>query len=255
MPNIVVCYKWVLDESGIQVKSDLTVDLSGAESKISADDRNAIEAAVRAAKSINGQAIGLTFGTENAQKSLKDALSRGLNSACWVQSAHAAAADGKGTAKALAAAIQTTGDVSLVICSDGASDTLARQTAPRIGAVLGWPVITAVRSLRLSEKELTVVKKLENCMETIQVELPAVISVLPEINPAPLPSLMQIMGAAKKPVKTLDDTALSLDFTTNTEITECKGYVMDRKNVLLKDGEANETIQHLITALKKEGVL
>lgn len=120
----------VMDESTVQIKGDLTIDTSSAQYKISNDDRNCVEAAVRAAKSVGGQAVGLTFGGDKAQKSLKDALSRGLNEVTWAHFDQAETADGKGTAKALAAAIGTMDDVALVLCSDGASDTLARQTAP-----------------------------------------------------------------------------------------------------------------------------
>ncbi len=255
MSKVIACYKWVMDESTVQIKGDLTIDTSSAQYKISNDDRNCIEAAVRAAKSVGGQAVGLTFGGDKAQKSLKDALSRGLNEVTWAHFDQAETADGKGTAKALAAAIGTMDDVALVLCSDGASDTLARQTAPRIAAALDWPVVTAVRSIRLSGDEAVVEKKLEDRIETITVKLPAVISVLAEINPAPLPSLMQIMAAGKKPVHEFKADQLAVDFATNVEVTERKGYAMDRKNILFKDGEAEDIIKELTAALRKEGVL
>lgn len=98
-------------------------------------------------------------------------------------------------------------------------------------------------------------KKLEDRIETITVKLPAVISVLAEINPAPLPSLMQIMAAGKKPVHELKADQLAVDFATNVEVTERKGYAMDRKNILFKDGEAEDIIKELTAALRKEGVL
>jgi len=78
MPNVIACYKWVIDEADIRINQDLSVDTSRAQSKISEYDRNTIEAAVIAAKMLNGQAMGLTFGTEKSKKSTKEALSRGL---------------------------------------------------------------------------------------------------------------------------------------------------------------------------------
>jgi len=253
MPKVLACYKWVVDGADVTVKKDLSVE-KRFESKISDYDRNAIEAAVVAAKAMGCEAIGLTFGTERSKLSAKPALSRGLKEAYWINAPEAATADGKITADALAAAIRKIGDVSLVICSDGASDTLARQTAPRIGALLDWPVVTAVTKLTIEGNRMTATRKLEDCLEIVNVEFPVVVSVLPDINPAPLPGLAAIMGSAKKKTTEIKGEELGIAFSTNTEVTEVKGYAMDRKNILFKEGEMADKVRELANVLKKEGV-
>lgn len=255
MSKIVVCYKWVKDEADIRINADLSVDLSKAKGKISDYDRNTIEAAMQAAAAQNSKAVALTFGTAKAKQSLKDALSRGPEEAYYINGEEALKADGAATAKALAAAIKKIEDVNLVICSEGASDTFARQTAPRMGVVLEWPTITSVVKLEFSGNTLTATRKLENIMEVVKVELPAVIAVLPEINSAPIPGLSSVIAASKKPITEFKTGDLGIDLTPKTAVSELRGYAMNRKNIIFKEGGASERVELLAAALRKEGVL
>lgn len=255
MSKTIVCYKWVLDEADIRIRPDLSIDLGQAKGKISDYDRNAIEAAVQVAGTRGGQAIGVTFGNDNAKTSLKDALSRGLEECYWIRGKEAAHADGALTAKVLAAAIKKVDEVSLIICAEGASDTYARQTAPRIGACLDWPVITSVRKMDFAGNTLTAERKLDDCVETVSVELPAVVAVLPEINQTPIPGLKAVLAAGKKPVHEVKFEDLGLDLAPKTEVAAVKGFMMNRKNIILSEGDAAEKVAQLADFLRKEGVL
>ena len=204
---------------------------------------------------IGGKAVGLTFGGANAKLSLKDALSRGLDEAYYVNAVEAAQADGAVTAKVLAAALQKMGDVNLIICAEGASDTYARQTAPRIGALLDLPVITSVLKLEITGNTLTAVRRLDDCLQTVSVELPVVIGVLPELNHPPIPGLKAVLAAGKKPMIEYKPADLGVTIVSKTCIEFVKGYAMNRKNIILKEGAATENVRTLTAALKKEGVL
>lgn len=256
MSKIVACYKWVVDEADIKINSDLSIDCSRAKWKISDYDKNAIEAAVQVAQGMDGQAVALTFGPAQAKQSLKDALSRGPEAGYWVNSTLAENADGFITANVLAAAVNKLEDVKLVICAEGSSDVYARQTAPRLGAVLDWPVVTSVVKLSVQGNILTAVRGLSDSIETVQVELPAVVAVLPEINPAPLPSLKAVISAGKKPVT--EFTAEQLDVAGLRQKTQKQfltAYVMERKRILLSEGDTVSKVKELVSHLKKEGVL
>lgn len=255
MSNVIACYKWVVDEADIKINQDLSVDISKAKGKISDYDKNAIEAAVQVARASGGKAVSLTFGTVSAKQSLKDALSRGPEEGYWINAEQAAQADGAVTAKALAAAIEKIGDYSVIFCAEGASDTYARQTAPRIGAALNLPVVTSVVNMTFNGNSLTAVRKLEDSLETVQVELPAVIAVLPEANEPGIPGLKAVMAAGKKPVTEFSANDLGIDFTPKTKVTSIKGYVMNRKNILFVEGSTADQVKALAAALRKEGVL
>lgn len=255
MSNIIACYKWVVDETDIKVDADLSVDFSKAKGKISDYDRNAIEEAVKLAEKLGGKAIGLTFGNRKTKQSLKDALSRGLAEAVWVKDEGAELVDNVVTAKALAAGVTTVSDVSLIICADGASDTYARQTAPRVAALLDLPVITSVCEMDIEGNILTAVRKLDDCLETVSVELPAIVSVLPEINQPSIPGLKAVMAAGKKPVKEIEALDLGVDMSVKRNDVEVKAYSQERKNIIIDGEDSSSQVAELITYLKKEGVL
>ena len=62
MPKVLVCYKWVLDESDIRINPDLSVDFSKAKYKISDYDKHTIEAGSQAAKALGGTCTGISCG-------------------------------------------------------------------------------------------------------------------------------------------------------------------------------------------------
>lgn len=254
MSCIVACYKWVADEAELKINADLSVDINIAKGKISNYDRNAIQASVLAAEASGNKSVCLTFGTEAVKPSFKDALSRGPEEAYWVNAEQVENADSTLTSKALASAVQKINDVSLVICAEGASDTYARQIAPRIGAILDWPVVTSVCKIELEGNNVTLVRKLDDCMETVKVSLPAVIAVLPEVNEAPIPGLKAVLAAGKKPITELKLSELGIPTAPKSTVTSLKGYSTNRKNVIL-GGSSEEKVSQLVVVLKKEGVL
>ncbi|GEA14726.1 MAG: electron transfer flavoprotein beta subunit [Moorella sp. (in: firmicutes)] len=258
MANVIVCYKWVIDEKDIRMNPDRSVDTSRAQRKISEYDKNAIEAGIRAAAKLGASPVGLTFGGTEAKQSLKDALSRGLEAVYWIGHPAAGTADGLLTARVLAAAAEKIGDYSLIVCGEGASDTYARQVGPRLGALLDLPVVTAVCDMEIDGEQLIATRKLEDCIEKVKVSLPAVISVLPEINEAPVPTLKAVLAAGKKPSQEFTLQSLGLkeeELQPGTSVTGVLAYVMDRKNVILKDGDVATRVKEFVTYLKKEGVI
>ncbi len=255
--RIITCYKWVLDEADLVVNPDLTINTSRAAYKISDYDRNAIQVALEAAGE-GDEVVALTHAGAEAQKSLKDVLSRGPARAVWVKDETAATAGGAATARVLAAAVTTIGDAGLVVCAEGASDTYAHEVGPRLGALLEWAVVTNVRSVSVNGQTLTATRLLNDQVETVQTTLPAVITVLPEAAPAPIPGLKMVLAAAKKPVTEyrLGDVGLSADqLAPKSTTVSLKGFAANRKNVLFNDGKPAELVQQLVSALVQEGVL
>ena len=256
--KIIACYKWVLDEADLVVNPDLSINTSRAAHKISDYDRNAIQVAMEAAGE-GDEVVALTYAGVEAQKSLKDVLSRGPARAVWVKDETATTAGGAATAKVLAAAVTAIGnDVGLVVCAEGASDTYAHEVGPRLGALLEWPIITNVRSVSLNGTTLTATRLLNEQVETVQATLPAIITVLPEAAPAPIPGLKMVLAAAKKPVTEyqLSDLGLSAaELAPMSTTVSLQGYAMNRKNVLFDAGKPAELVRQLVSALVQEGVL
>jgi len=258
MARIIVCYKWVKSEEDLRISADMSVDLSKAKGKISDYDRNAIEAARLLAEATGSDLVGLTFGGPDAKPSLKDALSRGLTQVFWVNDSASASADGSVTSTILAAAIRKIDDFILVVCSEGAADTYAHEIGPRLSILLGIPVISYAIQMKAEGEMLAAVRKLEDSLETVSTRLPAVVTVLPEINPAPIPGLKAVLEAARKPSTEWKIAELGLsgdNLHRQTTVTSFKGYVMNRKKVVFKEGTAKERARALVASLRKEGML
>ncbi|NLO21367.1 MAG: electron transfer flavoprotein beta subunit/FixA family protein [Syntrophomonadaceae bacterium] len=258
MSRIIACYKWVADEADLKINPDMSVDLSKAKGKISDYDKNAIEAAVQMAKITGDEAVTLTYGSKKAKLSLKDALSRGPSEGFWVNSEKAEQADGAASSKALAAAIDKIGDYKLIICAEGASDTFARQVGPSVAARLGIPCVSSAIKLELCENELKISRKLEDGIEIVAAQLPAVVCILPEINRPPIPGLKSVLDAGKKTTREYKIEELGLlesDLSARTETIDFKAYVMNRKNIVLDGETAADKVKALVGSLKKEGII
>ncbi|MDR3360819.1 MAG: electron transfer flavoprotein subunit beta/FixA family protein [Bifidobacteriaceae bacterium] len=255
METVVACYKWVVDEADIRVRADGSVDFSRAQGRISEYDKNAIELAVQLAGQAGAKAVGLTFGPEKTRKSLKDALSRGLDELCWVKSEASDGFDGAVTARALAAGAKTLVGVGLVICAEGSSDGYSRQVGPRLGALLGWPVITSACEVALSEGTVTGVRRLEDVLETVRVEGPAVVAVLPEVNRPPLPGLKAVMAAGRKPVVEVTAGELGVNLSPRAVVVGQEGYAQERKKLMIEGESLASTAAELVSRLRQDGVI
>ncbi|MDR3565128.1 MAG: electron transfer flavoprotein subunit beta/FixA family protein [Negativicutes bacterium] len=259
MPNIIVCYKWVLDERDIYVKPEtLDLDISRAKNKISDYDRNAIEEGVRLFEQYGGSVKTLTYGTANVKSSLKDVLSRGPEEAYWIGDESATTADSYVAANILAAALRKVGGYDIIICAEGSSDSYSQQVGPRIAALLGIEAVTFVNSLEWQDGKLIARRKLENFIEVVAVQGPVVVSVLPEINEPRLPSLKQVLAAGKKPSIEIKVADLGLDATNlqpPNKLQVIKGAVFNRKNIKIKEANMAANVHRLVELLQKENAL
>ncbi len=259
MPNVIVCYKWVIDERDIYVKPEtLELDTSRAKYKISDYDRNAIEEGLRIFEKYGGSLKALTYGTANVKASLKDVLSRGPEEAYWIGDGSATTADSYVTANVLAAAIKKVGDYDIIICAEGSSDSYSQQVGPRLAALLGIEAATFVSFVDWLDGQLIARRKLGNFVESVAVQCPLVMSVLPEINEPRIPGLKQVLAAGKKPANEIKLADLGLDadaLKPKNRLRDIKGAVFNRKNVKINEDFMEANVNKLLELLKKENVL
>jgi len=259
MPKCLVCYKWTLDEKDIKIKpEDLSLDTSRAKGKISDFDRNAIEEATLIVEQQGGSVDVLTYGTSAVQQSLKDVLSRGPETVYWIADGSAETAEACVTANVLASAIRKLGSYDLILCGEGSSDLFNQQTAARLAALLGLPCVTYVEKLSVASDTVKATRKLADCTEVATVKGPVVLSVLGTINKPRIPSLKQVLGAAKKPKKEIKiaDLGLSPEQLQPKSIRKSvKGFVAKRKNIVYKEANAAANVGKLTSSLAAEGLL
>ena len=210
MPTIVACFKWVIDEAYIRTGSSGDLDFSSVSHKLSDYDRNAIEEAGRLRDARGGAVIGVTVGAPEDAKGVKDALSRGPDRACFAADPSFRDLEPSQTSAILADVIRSRVEAyDLILCGEGSSDLYAQQVGPRLAELLGIPCIAFVQKLELEDGRLIAERRVEGGVEVVSSPLPAVVTVLPDINTPRIPGVKDTLTASRKPVTTISRGELS----------------------------------------------
>jgi electron transfer flavoprotein beta subunit len=253
MPDIVVCFKWVVDEAYIRKGPSGELDLTSVDYKIGEYDRNAIEEAVRLRESLGGTVTAVTVGGPDAAKGVKDALSRGPDQACFICDYSFRDLEPSQTAALLAEAIRTRQICDLIVCGEGSSDLYAQQVGPRLAERLGFPCISFVRKLSIEDGRLLAERKVDDGIEVTESPLPAVVTVLPEINTPRIPGVKDTLMASKKPAVKLKKEELPPLPEPLLKTIGLKAARMERSCEQFGSDEAE--IGRFLEALKKKGIL
>ena len=260
MKKVAVCYKWVLSDADIRVnEKSRELELGQCKPQVNEYDRMGLETGVQIKTATGCELVAVTCGT-STESSTKDALSRGPDAACFLDDAVMATADSTTTSKVLAGMIRSLGDVDVVICSEGSSDEYSQQIGPRLAALLGYTSVTYVSKVTVNGTTLSLERKLEEGTECLEINAPVVISIVPDICEAPIPSVKQILGAKKKPstALTLDGIGLSAaNVAPLLSVASVKAPQTSRKAICLNaDGASiEEAATKLVKQLAADGVL
>ena len=185
--KILVCIKQVPDTTDIKWTENNTIQREGVESIINPFDVYAIEEAIRLkdyllANSIceNVEITALTMGPQQATGMLKKAIAVGCDNGVLISDKKFAGADTYATGKTLASAIKTNfSDFDLIICGQFAIDGDTAQTGPSVASQLGIPQVTYAKKLdRCDGSSIYAQRELEEGIETVKVNFPALICVL-----------------------------------------------------------------------------
>ncbi len=197
--RIVVCIKQVPDTTEVRIDPDRgTLIREGVESILNPLDAYAIEGAVTLRERLGGPVTALSMGPPQAEAAAREAIARGCDDAVLLTDRAFAGADTWATSYTLACAVRRLGDVRLVLCGKQAIDGDTAQVGPGLAVHLGWPQATYVRRiLEASEERLTVERMTDYGDETLRLSLPAVLTVLKDLNFPRLPSLVSQMRARR----------------------------------------------------------
>lgn len=241
--NIIVCYKIAAEEQDIIVRPDRTLSLDRAEWKIGQYDLNAVEAGVKIAEETNGKVSALSVGdkTLDSSKLKKSILSRGPGELTLVIDEALKGADTHLSASVLAGAARKIG-FDLILCGEGSADLYNQQVGIQMGEMLGVPVINAVGKITPQAESILVERNLEDEVEVLEIQLPAVVSVGSDINVPRIPGMKEILSAGKKSVTTwsLKDVGVMEDAKKLQRESVLAPEQMERKQIILEsDSEEN----------------
>ncbi len=258
--NIIVCMKQVIDLEKIRIKADSRQPvLDGLPVLFGDFDKCALEESVRIRDAQGGKVTAVAAGSAKLKDTIKEALAIGADEAVILTDPALQGSDTMGSARILAKAVQKIGEFDLILLGDGSDDNYSGQVPPRLAELLNLPQVAAVREMEVLEDKVRAVRDLEDALEVVEVDLPAVISVTSELNTPRLPPLSAILKAGRKPVHTWgpDDLGLATDSVgaaaATVKVLSNLAPVQDRKEIIFEDAE--EGVVELVNALDREGVL
>jgi electron transfer flavoprotein beta subunit len=212
--NIVVCIKQVPETTEVRINPDTnTLVREGVDSIINPFDLYAIEEALRTReKRGSGKVLVLTMGPSQAEEALRESLALGCDEAVLVSDRAFAGSDTWATSYTLAKAIERTGKYDLIICGKQAMDGDTAQVGPGIACHLDIPQITYVRKIEeIGDSSIRAERMTEEGYDVVEAPLPALITVVKEINEPRLPSLKGKLNAKKAEIIQLKTGDLGLD--------------------------------------------
>ncbi len=210
--NIIVCIKQVPDTSEVSIDPETnTIVREGVPAIINPFDENAIEQAVQMVEEHGGKVTVLSMGPPQAEAALREALAMGADEAILVSDGCFAASDTLATSYVLSTAIREIGDYDLIFCGKQAFDGDTAQVPPGIAEHLGIPQVTFAIGLEVDGRKVRVRRLLENEFETVEVKMPALISVVKQINEPRRPGIKAKLAAKKKEVKVWDASCIDAD--------------------------------------------
>ena len=174
-------------------------------------DEIAVEEAVRLKeKGIATETIAVTFGVTQAQETLRTAMAMGIDRAIYVPVE--TETQSLGVARALKKIIEKE-KPDLVIMGKQAIDNDSSQTGPILAAMLGWPQGTFASKVEIADGKVNVTREIDGGLETLALNLPAVVTTDLRLNEPRYASLPNIMKAKKKPIEVLTVAELGVDLT------------------------------------------
>jgi electron transfer flavoprotein beta subunit len=249
MQKIMVCIKRVVDYNvRIRVKPDGSgVMLDGVKMSVNPFDEIALEEALRIKeRGSNAEVVAVSIGVADTQQQLRTALAMGADRAILVQTD--APVEPLSAAHAFLALAKKE-NPDLILLGKQAIDDDANQTGQMLAALWDRPQATYASKIEIAAGKTAVTREVDAGLETIEVDLPAVVTVDLRLNEPRYVKLPDIMKAKKKPLDVTSFEALGLSAAVMLTTRKTEPPQQRQKGVMLKDAA------ELVDALKKKGLI
>ena len=224
------------DESG--------VDLNNVKMSINPFCEIAVEEAVRLKEAGSAtEIVAVTVGSQASQEQLRTALALGADRAVLLETNDDV--EPLGIAKLLAKLCEEE-KPDLIILGKQAIDGDNNQTGQMLAALLGFPQATFASELKINDGVATVTREIDGGLQTISVNLPAIVTTDLRLNEPRYASLPNIMKAKKKELNVIDASSLGIDFVSR--LTTLKVELPPSRDA----GVKVESVEELVDKLKNE---
>jgi electron transfer flavoprotein beta subunit len=251
--KVLVPVKRVIDYNvKVRVKADGSgVDLANVKMSMNPFDEIAVEEAIRLKEAGKAEEIvAVSIGVKQAQETLRTALAMGADRAILIEAASDVHQDIEplAVAKLLKAVIDEE-KPGLVLCGKQAIDNDMNATGQMLAALLGWAQATFASKIEVSGETARVTREVDGGLQTIEVRLPAIVTVDLRLNEPRYASLPNIMKAKKKPLEEKTPADYGVDVTPR--LTVVKTVEPAGRKAGVKVGSVDE----LVGKLKEAGVI
>ena len=241
--KILVAVKRVIDYNvQIRVKEDNSgIVTDNVKMSTNPPDDNAIEEAVKIKEAGKAtEIVAITIGDDKAQETVRKALAVGADRGIHIK------ADGiiepLAVSKILKAVVEKE-NPDLVFMGKQAIDDDCNQTGQMLAALLNWPQATFASEIDVKEKSLEVTREVDEGLETIEVNIPAIVTCDLRLNEPRYASLPNIMKAKKNPLDQMSATDLGVD--TKPRIEQIKVEEPPKRKAGIKVANVAELVNKL----------
>ena len=244
--KVLVPIKRVVDYNvKVRAKTDESdVDIANVKMSVNPFDEIAVEEAVRLKEAGTvTEIIALTIGPEKAQEQLRTAMAIGADRGILVKTDERV--EPLAVAKCLKHFVDSE-NPDLVIMGKQAIDGDYNQTGQMLAALLGWPQATFASKISIDGSKAKVMREIDGGLETLEIDLPGIITTDLRLNEPRYAKLPDIMKAKKKQLDIHTPDDLGLDFSNRLEIIK----VTDPAE--RKGGIKVESVDELVDKLKNE---
>jgi electron transfer flavoprotein beta subunit len=261
--NIIVCIKQVPETTEVRINPETnTLIRDGVKSIINPFDMYAIEESVRLKERYGGKVVVLTMGPPQAEAALREAISQGADEGILIADRALAGGDTWATSNTLFHAItrlkKELGGFDLILCGKQASDGDTAQVGPGISAFLDIPQVTYVKKIEeIKDNKVRVERMSEEGYDILETPLPALFTVVKEINQPRIPSLKGMMRAKSAKITTWNAKDIGVEANevglSGSRTTVVKIFTPPHRTGGQKlTGETPEIVEQLVKLLKSE---
>jgi electron transfer flavoprotein beta subunit len=249
MQKILVGIKRVVDYNvRVRVKPDGSgVALDGVKMSVNPFDEIALEEALRIKeRGTNIEVVAVSIGVTDTQQQLRTALAMGADRAILVQTDLPVEPL---TAARTFLAVAKKENPDLILLGKQAIDDDANQTGQMLAAIWERPQATYASKVEIKDGKAHVTREVDTGLETIEVDLPAVVTVDLRLNEPRYVKLPDIMKAKKKPLDVTSLDALGISVGQLLKTLKTEPPAVRQKGVIVKD------VAELYAVLKKKGLI
>jgi electron transfer flavoprotein beta subunit len=206
--NMIVCVKEILDPEipaksfKVDPEAKRAIKPADIQMVISDYDESAVEAALKIKDAVESKITVISLGSESAKNVIRRCIAMGADEGVLLSDPLFNDSDSFATAFVLAEAIKKLGDFDIILCGRQEGDWDAGQVGSGIAELLGIPSVTMIGNIEAGDGKIIAERVVSDGRETVEVPLPALVTVSSEIGEPRYPSFRRVREAQRQEIPT-----------------------------------------------------